>query len=85
MSRVWFVTGSSKGLGLAVAKAALEKGDSVVATASDSSTLDALVEAYGPRILTLPLKVDSYEQALERLRLAVAHFGRMDFVVNNAG
>ncbi|WP_079314191.1 SDR family NAD(P)-dependent oxidoreductase [Microbispora sp. GKU 823] len=47
MSKVWFVTGSSRGLGRALVEAALEGGDRVVATARKPAQLDDLVERYG--------------------------------------
>ncbi|RVA86858.1 short-chain dehydrogenase/reductase, partial [Mesorhizobium sp. M7A.F.Ca.CA.004.02.1.1] len=48
-SKVWFITGSSKGFGRVWAEAALARGDSVAATARDAGTLADLVEKYGDR------------------------------------
>jgi NAD(P)-dependent dehydrogenase (short-subunit alcohol dehydrogenase family) len=45
--RVWFITGSSRGLGLAFTEAALARGDSVVATAQSPEVLDPLVKEHG--------------------------------------
>ena len=47
MSKVWFITGTSKGFGRIWAEAALERGDRVAATARDAATLAPLVEQYG--------------------------------------
>ncbi|HEX4438110.1 MAG TPA: SDR family oxidoreductase [Solirubrobacteraceae bacterium] len=85
MAKVWFITGSSKGFGRIWAEAALERGDSVAATARDTSSLDALVERYGGRVQALELDVTD-KAAIDRA-VASAHerFGRLDVVVNNAG
>ncbi|KAK7431347.1 hypothetical protein QQZ08_002118 [Neonectria magnoliae] len=56
MARVWFVTGSSRGLGLAVVEAILASGDSVVASARKTDSISHLVAKYSSdRILTVPL------------------------------
>jgi NAD(P)-dependent dehydrogenase (short-subunit alcohol dehydrogenase family) len=85
MAKVWFITGSSKGFGRIWAEAALERGDSVAATARDTSSLDALSEAHGDRVQALELDVTD-KSAIDR-SVASAHerFGRLDVVVNNAG
>ncbi|KAK4082765.1 uncharacterized protein Triagg1_1655 [Trichoderma aggressivum f. europaeum] len=86
MARIWFVTGSSKGLGLAIVEAALADGDNVVATARNPATVNHLVEKYGPdRILPLALDVANNEQVESTVKAAVDKFGRIDVVVNNAG
>jgi NAD(P)-dependent dehydrogenase (short-subunit alcohol dehydrogenase family) len=84
-SKVWFITGASKGFGRIWAEAALARGDRVAATARDSSTLDALVESYGDAVL--PLRLDVDDKAADDAAIARAHekFGRLDVVVNNAG
>jgi NAD(P)-dependent dehydrogenase (short-subunit alcohol dehydrogenase family) len=85
MAKVWFITGSSKGFGRIWAEAALERGDSVAATARDTSSLDALIDTYGDRVQALELDVTD-KMAIDRA-VASAHerFGRLDVVVNNAG
>ncbi|KAK7402921.1 hypothetical protein QQX98_011319 [Neonectria punicea] len=86
MVRVWFVTGSSRGLGLAVVEAILASGDSVVATARKTDSIDHLVEKYSSdRILAVPLDVTNNDQVLAAVDAAVKAFGRIDVVVNNAG
>ena len=57
MSKVWFITGTSKGFGRIWAEAALERGDRVAATARDPATLDDLVERHGDAVLALELDV----------------------------
>jgi NAD(P)-dependent dehydrogenase (short-subunit alcohol dehydrogenase family) len=85
MSKVWFITGTSKGFGRIWAEAALERGDRVVATARNADTLTPLAERYGDLVLPLALDVTdkaAIDAAVER---AHEHFGRLDVVVNNAG
>jgi NAD(P)-dependent dehydrogenase (short-subunit alcohol dehydrogenase family) len=85
MSRVWIVTGSSRGLGRAIATAALERGDRVVATARATGDLDDLVRAHGDRARAVPLDVTDAAAARAAVAVAATAFGRLDVVVNNAG
>jgi NAD(P)-dependent dehydrogenase (short-subunit alcohol dehydrogenase family) len=84
-SKVWFITGSSKGFGRIWAEAALERGDKVAATARDVSTLQPLAERYGDRVLTSALDVQDMEADFAAVEAAREKFGRLDVVVNNAG
>ncbi|MFH8336629.1 SDR family NAD(P)-dependent oxidoreductase [Streptomyces sp. AM6-12] len=84
-SRVWFITGSSRGLGRALVTAALEAGDRVVATARRPEALAEEPAGYGDRVLPLALDVTSPEAARAAVEAAVARFGRIDVLVNNAG
>src|SRR5689334_9611001 len=85
MSKVWFITGTSKGFGRIWAEAALARGDRVAATARDAATLEPLVATYGERVLAQALDVT--DKAAVEAAVAAAHerFGRLDVVVNNAG
>ena len=85
MSKVWFITGTSKGFGRIWAEAALERGDRVVATARNASTLTDLVERYGDNVLALKLDVTDKAAVEAAIARAHEHFGRLDVVVNNAG
>ncbi|KAM0559808.1 hypothetical protein ACHAPJ_003756 [Fusarium lateritium] len=86
MARVWFVTGSSRGVGRALVEQVLASGDIVVATARTPSQLDDLVTKYGSeKILTAALDVTDVAQANNVVKQAVEKFGRLDVVVNNAG
>ena len=85
MSRVWFITGSSRGLGRAIALAALRAGERVVATARNPRQLDDLVAAYGDAVYPLALDVTDNARVVSAVAAAVEHFGRLDVVVNNAG
>jgi NAD(P)-dependent dehydrogenase (short-subunit alcohol dehydrogenase family) len=84
-SKVWFITGTSRGFGRVWAQAALERGDRVAATARDIKALAPLVERYGD--LIAPLTLDVKDKAAASAAIAYAHerFGRLDVVVNNAG
>ena len=85
MSKVWFITGTSRGFGFEWAVAALERGDQVAATARDASRLDTLVQQYGDQVLPLELNVNDRQAAFEAVQRAHEHFGRLDIVINNAG
>ncbi|MFE9118626.1 SDR family oxidoreductase [Streptomyces sp. NPDC007172] len=83
--KIWFITGASRGFGREWAIAALERGDSVAATARDLSTLNDLREKYGERLLPLRLDVTDRDADFAAVRQAHERFGRLDVVVNNAG
>jgi NAD(P)-dependent dehydrogenase (short-subunit alcohol dehydrogenase family) len=84
-SKVWFITGASKGFGREWSIAALQRGDRVAATARDTSTLDDLVVEFGDRVLPIELDVTDRTRDFDAVAVAHAHFGRLDVVVNNAG
>ena len=80
------VTGTSTGLGRAVAEVALEKGEIVVGTARRPSSLDDLAQRYPKdRLLVLPLDVTQPQQIIDAFAEATRTFGRIDVVFNNAG
>jgi NAD(P)-dependent dehydrogenase (short-subunit alcohol dehydrogenase family) len=85
MPKTWFITGASRGFGREWTIAALERGDTVAATARDTSTLDDLVDRFGDKIL--PIRLDVTDRDAVFAAVAVAHdrFGGLDVVVNNAG
>jgi NAD(P)-dependent dehydrogenase (short-subunit alcohol dehydrogenase family) len=85
MSSVFFLTGSSRGLGRAIAEAVLDGGHRLVATARDPRSLDDLVATHGDRILALALDVTDPDAAQTAIAAGVEQFGRIDVVVNNAG
>ena len=84
-SKVWFITGTSKGFGRVWAEAALARGDRVAATARDVKTLDPLVERYGDRIAALTLDVTDKAAVDAAITETHSRFGRLDVVINNAG
>jgi NAD(P)-dependent dehydrogenase (short-subunit alcohol dehydrogenase family) len=81
----WFITGSSRGFGRALAAAALSAGDRVAATARRPEQLAELTEQFGDRVLPLALDVTDVSAVGRALRQARDAFGRLDVVVNNAG
>ncbi|GAA0449455.1 short-chain dehydrogenase/reductase [Paractinoplanes deccanensis] len=83
--QVWFVTGSSRGLGRAVVEEALVAGHRVVATARKPAALDDLAAKFGDRLMAVALDVTDPEQARRAVDEAIGAFGRIDVVVNNAG
>ena len=83
--RIWFVTGSSSGFGRAVGQAVLDQGDQLVATARHVDDIRDLVSRAGQRALALPLDVTNATAARQAVNEAVARFGRVDVVFNNAG
>lgn len=85
MERIWFVTGSSRGLGRSLIEAILSKGDKVAATARDISSLQDLVKQYPQAILPVQLDVSNKAQVHQAIAAVVKHFGRIDVLVNNAG
>ncbi|WP_454850118.1 oxidoreductase [Rhizobium binxianense] len=85
MSKVWLITGSSRGLGKALARAVLASGDRLIATARDPGQLADLSEEYGDRVLALALDVTDEAAADAAVAAAAERFGRLDVLVNNAG
>ena len=85
MSKVWFITGVSRGFGREWALAALERGDRVAGTARTPATLDDLVATYPDTFLPLPLDVTDRTGDFAAVAEAARHFGRLDVVINNAG
>jgi NAD(P)-dependent dehydrogenase (short-subunit alcohol dehydrogenase family) len=85
MSKVWFVTGASRGFGRVWVEAALARGDKVAATARNTQSLDALVDSYHENVLAIELDVTSKSAVDRAVRDAHHNFGRLDVVVNNAG
>lgn len=85
MAKTWLITGSTRGFGLELAKAALGDGDNVVATARRPEQLADLATKYGDRVRTVALDVTDPVAARAAVDTAVDAFGSLDVVVNNAG
>lgn len=83
--KVWFVTGSSRGFGRVWVEAALKRGDRVVATARDASSVDDLEKTYGDAILPISLDITDRAAAQRAVKRAVDAFGRIEVLINNAG
>jgi NAD(P)-dependent dehydrogenase (short-subunit alcohol dehydrogenase family) len=85
MPKVFLITGSSRGLGRALAEVVLAAGYRLVATARRPERLGDLVANYGNQIRTVALDVTDPAAARAAVRSAVTGFGRLDVLVNNAG
>ncbi|ONI85473.1 short-chain dehydrogenase/reductase [Saccharothrix sp. ALI-22-I] len=84
-SRVWFITGSSSGLGRAIAEQALAVGDTVVATARKVESLAELTAIAPDRVTPLRLDVTSGIEIANAVQDAITWHGQIDVLVNNAG
>lgn len=84
-NKVWFVTGASKGLGLALVKKLLNEGYQVAATSRSLSDLNKAVEVHSEQFLQLAVNLTNEESVQEAIELTVKTFGKIDVVVNNAG
>ncbi|MGA5822603.1 oxidoreductase [Kitasatospora sp. NPDC094028] len=85
MTRTWLITGASRGFGRRLTEAVLERGDRALATARRPEQLADLVSRHGARVRTAALDVTDAVAARAAVDGAVAAFGRLDVVVNNAG
>ena len=82
--KIWFITGAGRGLGVDIAKAALAAGHSVVATGRDPGKVAAAL-GESDNLLTVKLDITSAQDAQAAVAAAIARFGAIDVVVNNAG
>lgn len=85
MKQTWLITGSSRGLGLEIARAALAAGCNVVAGARKPEAVTAALGAMSDTLLPVALDVTRQDQAKAAVEAATARFGGIDVVVNNAG
>jgi NAD(P)-dependent dehydrogenase (short-subunit alcohol dehydrogenase family) len=84
-SKVWLITGTSKGFGRVWAEAALARGDRVAATARDVKALQPLVDRYGDLVAAVALDVTDKAAVAAAVAETIKRFGRIDVAVNNAG
>lgn len=85
MKKVWFITGSSSGLGRSLTEAVLAQGDIVVATARDTNKNIDLQLKYEDQMLSLTLDVTNDAQIKQVIKETTERLGRIDVLVNNAG
>ena len=83
--QTWFITGTSSGFGRAFVEHAIERGHDVVATARRLDDVRDLVALAPERVLAVELDVVAPGAADAAVEAALARFGRLDVVVNNAG
>ena len=81
---VWFITGSYQGFGTELVRAALQRGDSVVATTRHPEKVAAAFSGESRRPLILPQDLRSESHVTEGVETAIKHFKRIDVLVNNA-
>ena len=84
-TKVWLITGSTRGLGRALAEAVLAAGHKLVATGRDPGRLKDLVVRYGDQVRAIALDVTDEQAATGAVAEAIEAFGRLDVVANNAG
>ncbi|MBW4666588.1 MAG: SDR family NAD(P)-dependent oxidoreductase [Cyanomargarita calcarea GSE-NOS-MK-12-04C] len=84
-TRVWFITGCSSGFGRALAETVLERGETVVLTARNPQQIKDLAASFPDRTLAVQLDVTKPEEVREAVKQAIANFGCIDVLVNNAG
>jgi NAD(P)-dependent dehydrogenase (short-subunit alcohol dehydrogenase family) len=85
MTKIWFITGSSRGLGRSLTEAVLAKGDKVAATARNPEQLKDLAAQYPDQLYPVQLDVTNKSQIVAAVESTIKHFGRIDVLVNNAG
>jgi NAD(P)-dependent dehydrogenase (short-subunit alcohol dehydrogenase family) len=85
MAQVWFVTGSSRGLGRAIVEEGLAAGNKVLATARDVESLSGLSKRHGDKVKLFALDVTDESTAADAVKAAIDTFGSLDVVINNAG
>jgi NAD(P)-dependent dehydrogenase (short-subunit alcohol dehydrogenase family) len=83
-NKVWFITGTTGGLGRALAEEVLANGGSVVATARKPDDLKDLVNKYPSSAFSVKLDVTKIEDIIHAVDEAIGNFGIIDVVVNNA-
>jgi NAD(P)-dependent dehydrogenase (short-subunit alcohol dehydrogenase family) len=84
-NKVWFITGASKGLGLALVKKLLAQGYSVAATSRSRKDLEKAVSADSDVLLPLTADVNNEDSVEKGIKATIDHFGSVDVIVNNAG
>ncbi|KAF9073559.1 hypothetical protein BDP27DRAFT_1444899 [Rhodocollybia butyracea] len=84
-NRVWFITGTSSGLGKALTDLLLANGERVVATCRDSTVHDKISAGHQNQLLAYKVDVTKEDEIKAAFAAGVEKFGRIDVVVNNAG
>jgi len=83
--RTWFITGASKGLGMALVKRLLKDGEQVAATSRSATAFVALQQQYPDLLLALEVDLTLADNVKLAIEQTIAYFGRLDIAVNNAG
>jgi NAD(P)-dependent dehydrogenase (short-subunit alcohol dehydrogenase family) len=85
MSKIWFITGASRGLGRSLVEAVLADGDLVAAAVRNPNQLDDLAAQYPDHLKIVQLDVTDQKQITAAITHTIEKFGRIDVLVNNAG
>jgi NAD(P)-dependent dehydrogenase (short-subunit alcohol dehydrogenase family) len=85
MSKIILITGASRGFGKIWAKALLQRGDKVAATARNTADLNDLIQEYGGAVFPVQLDVNDHDACFATVARVKEHFGRIDVLINNAG
>ncbi|WP_158795875.1 SDR family NAD(P)-dependent oxidoreductase [Pedobacter sp. L105] len=83
--KVWFVTGASKGLGLSLIKLLLQTGYKVAATSRNAEEIGRVITADKENLLALTVDITDEGSVNSAITKTIAHFGKLDVIVNNAG
>ena len=83
--KTWFITGAAKGIGEALARQLLERGDRVAATSRSLRSLEAALGPPSERLLPLQVDLTDERSVQSAIDQTIATFGQLDVVVNNAG
>lgn len=83
--KVWLITGASKGMGLNLTKLLLSSGHRVIATSRNAASLEEAITENKEGLYSIALDITSDEDVKSAIDKAIAHFGQIDVVVNNAG
>ncbi|QAB30803.1 SDR family oxidoreductase [Pantoea ananatis] len=83
--KTWLITGASRGLGLVIARAALENGDNVIATARRPEKLSGLNDIANGKLLVVKLELNDTESVDKAVKAGIEAFGSLNILVNNAG
>ena len=84
-SRVWFITGTSGGIGSELVREVLRRGDSVVATSRNPQKVAATFDAHKDQLLAVAVDLGNSDQITRAVQAGISRFGKIDVLVNNAG
>lgn len=83
-NKVWFITGASKGFGLALVKLLLSNGNRVAATSRNKSSIENILGT-SPNLLALTIDITNESEVKKAIDKTIETFGKIDIAVNNAG
>jgi NAD(P)-dependent dehydrogenase (short-subunit alcohol dehydrogenase family) len=84
-SRVWFITGTSGGIGRELVREVLGRGDSVIATSRNPEKVAAIFPEHKDQLLAVAADLGNFDQIAKAVQAGISKFGKIDVLVNNAG